>query len=205
MEKKEKKQKSKGLIIILLGLFVANAVLAGLLVKSLSQIRQLEAQFAEMAVEEEELVEDIQTMLPETVYAVSGVTMEIYNSQVTSLEEEITKYNVRWNCEVGENLERKFSVVADENNIGSYDLTLEIYNNDLQLVAEKNCVLKIIEEDVQKKEAVKAIEDISKVPAECLEQVKISVDTKYNGALDALKPEGVAQMQDVVYSVLSGI
>ena len=55
-----------------------------------------------------------------------------------------------------------------------------------------------------KQELAKEITAIEQVSEECLEQVKISVDTEYNGALDALKPEGVAQMQDIIYSVLCG-
>lgn len=202
MRIKEKKLNSK-LSVLLLVLLVANVVLAGMLIKNISKIRQWEAQFAEQTVSENN-AEKIEIMLPDTVYAVSGITMEIYNAQVTSLSDGITRYNVCWKCDVGENLERKFSVTANEENIGTYDLTMEIYNHNLELLAQKACTLKIVEAAEQNKEAAKAVTNVSEVPAECLGQVKISVDTEYFGALEELKPEGVKQMQDMVYSVLCG-
>lgn len=199
-----KKQKTKLPVVVSSVLLLANVILAVLLAQNMKELKQLREQFAETTDVKEENMEKIDVFLPETVYAVSGMTMEIYNRQVTSLAENITKYNVLWNCEVGENLERKFSVTAEEANLGSYDLTLEIYDNHLELVAQKKCILKIVEEDLQKRETAKAITKIFEVPEQCLEQVKISVDTEYNGALEELKPEGILQLQDVVYSVMSG-
>ena len=103
------------------------------------------------------------------------------------------------------NLERRFSVCANEENLGSYELSLEIYNNQLELVAEETCTLVLVEVDLEKKEESRKVLQFSEVPENCLEQVMCSVDTEYNGTFEALKPEGVAQMQDVVCSVLSGI
>lgn len=200
-----KKQKTKLPFVVLSVLLLANVLLAVLLAQNMKELKLLREQFAETTDVKEENMEKIDIFLPETVYAVSGMTMEIYNRQVTSLAENITKYNVLWNCEVGENLERKFSVTAEEANLGSYDLTLEIYDNHLELVAQKKCILKIVEEDLQERETAKAITKISEVPAQCMQQVQISVDTQYNGTLEMLKPEGMAQMQDVVCFVLSGI
>ena len=199
-----KKQKMKLPVVVLSVLLLANVVLAVLIMQNVKELKQLKEQFAETTDMQEENGEKIDIFLPETVYAVSGMSMEIYNRQVTSLAENITKYNVLWNCEVGENLERKFSVTAENENLGSYDLTMEIYDNQLELVAQKKCILKIVEEDLQERETAKAITKISEVPEQCLEQIRISVDTRYNGTLEMLKPEGIAQMQEVICSVLSG-
>ena len=203
MKMKEKKLNSKSILLAVL--VAANVILAGLLLQSISEERSLEAQFSEQTDAAAHVQEEIKITLPETIYVASGITMEIYNSQVSSLGEDIGKYNILWNCEVGENLERKFSVTADETNVGTYELCLVIYNNELQLVAKENCTLAVVEEKISQKEDVEAISNISEIPQACLEQVKICVDTVYNGTLNELKPEGWKQMQDVVYSVLCGL
>ena len=191
----------KNVLIFLL--IVTNLCVAFLLVQKLEEKRALEAQFTPMEELQPEQAELLFT-LPEKIYAVSGVPLEIYNAQVTSLGTEITTYNVLWNCEVGENLERKYSLVPTEEMKGSYPLTLEIYDNFLQLIASHECTLVIGDGNLEKQEAAKHVTTIEELSGQCLEQVKVCVDTEYNGSLDELKPEGVTQMQDVVWAVLSG-
>ncbi len=87
--------------------------------------------------------EEIGLYLPEIYYAATGQTMEIYNQQVTSRCADITKYNVLWSCDIGENLERKYSLTATEEMIGDHELTLSIYDNALNLLAEKTCILRV--------------------------------------------------------------
>lgn len=200
----EKKMKIKPGTVFVLMLLVVNVVLAALLVKNISELKRLERQFSKVVPSEQEQ-EDIQILLPENLYVAKDITMEVYNSQVTGLGADITKYNVCWKCDIGENLERKFAVTADENNLGSYELVLEIYDNELELVASKSCKLILVENDPEKESAAKEISGMEDVPEECMEQVRVCVDTAYNGTLDALKAEGLAQMQDVIYSVLCGI
>ena len=90
--------------------------------------------------------DDIQIYLPETYYAAAGLTMEIYNSQITNQCSFISKYNVRWICDVGENLSRKYSVSATEEMIGDHELKVEIYDNARNLLAEKSTNLKIVDD-----------------------------------------------------------
>lgn len=89
--------------------------------------------------------EEIEIYLPETYYAATGLTMEIYNSQITNKCSYITEYNVLWTCDIGENLQRKFSVSATEDMIGDHELTVSIYDNALKLLAQKSCTLKVVE------------------------------------------------------------
>ena len=196
--------KKRKMLAVAALLIFANIIVMVLLVNMLSEKKRLEEQFADSAVIAEELQEEIQILLPETMYAANGITMEVYNAQITSLGDEINKYNVRWNCEIGENLERRFSVSVNDDNLGTYELNLEIYNNQLELVAEKACTLILTEADESNKEIVNKIQQISDVPENCLEQARCSVDMTYNGTLEQLKPEGLAQLQDIVYSVLCG-
>lgn len=205
MDLNERKKRNVKWTAVVVGIFLAaNILLARLLMQNMKELEPWEAQFSQTTSASEETAEEISILLPETVYAVDGITMEIYNQQVTNLGADITKYNVCWKCEVGENLERKFSVAANGSNRGSYALTMEIYDNALNLVAQKECVLKIIEGNAAKREAAEEVSSLTEVPQQCMEQVKISVDTEYNGTLEELKPEGVEQMQDVIYAVLSG-
>lgn len=94
--------------------------------------------------------EEITFCMPETFYVLEGQMLEIYNHQVTELGDGITSYNVLWECEIGENLERKYSLKAEGGMEGEYPLTLFIYDNGLTLLAEKKCTLKLIKGDTEK-------------------------------------------------------
>lgn len=87
----------------------------------------------------------IEIYLPEVYYAASGLTMEIYNSQITNLGTHIREYDVVWDCEVGEMLERKFSIAALEDLIGEYPLSVTVYDAFGNAVAEKESKLCIVE------------------------------------------------------------
>lgn len=108
--------------------------------------------------------EEMQIYLPEIYYAATGQTMEIYNQQVTSMCADITKYNVLWSCDIGENLERKYSLTATKEMIGDHELTLSIYDNALKLLEEKTCILRVSDgsaEEVPKLYEIKKSEDFS--------------------------------------------
>ena len=87
----------------------------------------------------------IEIYLPEVYYAASGLTMEIYNSQITNQGAHISEYNVLWECEVGESLERKYSLNATSELIGDYPLTVSVYDNTGVLLAEKESTVSVVE------------------------------------------------------------
>lgn len=87
----------------------------------------------------------VEIYLPEVYYAASGLTMEIYNSQITNLGTHISEYNVLWECEVGEMLERKFSVAATDEMLGEYPLTVTIYDAAGIPLAAKESTLSIVD------------------------------------------------------------
>ena len=87
----------------------------------------------------------VEIYLPEVYYAASGLTMEIYNSQITNLGTHIGEYDVVWDCEVGEMLERKFSITATEELIGEYPLTVTVYDAFGNAMADKESKLCITE------------------------------------------------------------
>lgn len=89
--------------------------------------------------------EEIQIYLPETYYVAAGLTMEIYNSQITNKCSYISDYNVRWICDVGESLSRKYTIASTEEMIGDYELKVEVYDTAMNLLAEKATTLKIVD------------------------------------------------------------
>ena len=145
-DKKPGKVKFQILLGILLVFIIAVAVM---LFQVLSMKKDLKPQLEAMStVQKDEMVsesEEIEIYLPETYYAATGLTMEIYNSQITNKCSYITRYNVLWTCDIGENLERKYSLTATEEMLGDHELKVAVYDNALNLLAEKSCTLKVVE------------------------------------------------------------
>lgn len=92
-----------------------------------------------------ESMASMEIYLPEKYYAASGLTMEIYNSQITDQGAHISQYDVLWECEVGESLERKFQITASDDLLGEYPLKVSVYATDGTLLAQKKSTLCIVE------------------------------------------------------------
>lgn len=88
---------------------------------------------------------EIEICLPEKYYAASGLTMEIYNSQITNQGAHISQYDVLWECEIGECLERKFQIAAAEDQIDEYPLTVSVFATDGTLLAQEKTTLCVVE------------------------------------------------------------
>lgn len=87
----------------------------------------------------------VEIYLPDIYYAAAGLTMEIYNSQITNQGAHISEYDVVWETPVGNVQDTKFSVTADETMIGEYPLGVAVYDKGGELLAKKESVLKIVE------------------------------------------------------------
>ncbi len=87
----------------------------------------------------------IEIYLPEVYYAASGLTMEIYNHQITNQGAHISQYDVLWECEVGESLKRKFSVSATDEMIGEYPLAVTVFDTAGNVLARKESTLSVVE------------------------------------------------------------
>ena len=116
-----------------------------MLVRIFSIKKELSVQLDAASIAQEKHTQELKIYLPHTNYAATGLTMEIYNSQITNKCSYITEYNVLWSCDIGENLERKYSLTATEEMIGEHELTVSIYDNELNLLSEKSCILKVVE------------------------------------------------------------
>lgn len=93
---------------------------------------------------DEGLFSSVELFLPEKVYVASGVTIELYNNQVSSLGERISSYNVKWTCAVGKNMQRKFSITGTDELIGSYPLIFTIFDDNGAKVATASTDLEIV-------------------------------------------------------------
>ena len=95
---------------------------------------------------DEGLYASVQLFLPEKIYVAQGVTLELYNSQVSSLGTRIEDYNVKWTCAVGKNMQRKFSITGTEELLGEYPLIFTIFDDNGTQVATTSTTLKIVED-----------------------------------------------------------
>ncbi len=93
---------------------------------------------------DEGLFGGVQLYLPEEIYVASGVTLELYNSQISSLGERIGSYNVKWTCAVGKNMYRKFSITGTDELTGTYPLIFTIFDDNGAQVAKASTNLKIV-------------------------------------------------------------
>lgn len=138
MEKRQNKL-SAFLIMLLALLIIAVGILT-------AHVLELKKQTAKSTTEETTYGESgVEIYLPEIYYVASGLTMEIYNSQITNQGMHISEYDVLWECEVGESLERKYSVTATDEMLGEYPLTVSVFDVDGTLLAKKESVLEIVE------------------------------------------------------------
>ncbi|MBS6396888.1 MAG: SGNH/GDSL hydrolase family protein [Clostridiales bacterium] len=110
------------------------------------EVRKLEEKLDAKGVvqNDEGLFSSIQLFLPEEVYVASGVTLELYNSQISSLGERIESYNVKWTCAVGKNMKRKFSITGTEELLGTYPLIFTVFDDNGAQVVTASTKLKIV-------------------------------------------------------------
>lgn len=138
-----KNQSQNKLLAIMAALLLVLAILVGVLAVNVMQLKkQTNADSTQTSVANGSAVE---IYLPETYYVASGLTMEIYNNQITNVGEHITQYNVIWECEVGEMLERKFSIAAADEMMGKHPLKVTVCDIAGNVLAEKESTLQVVE------------------------------------------------------------
>ena len=138
-----KNSKQGGSFAVIAGLMAVLVILLGILAANVFELKK----FADSGTAQKTTIggSGVEIYLPEIYYAASGLTMEIYNSQITNQGTHITEYNVVWECEVGEMLERKFSIAATDELIGEYPLTVTVYDAAGKALARKVSTLSIVE------------------------------------------------------------
>ena len=100
---------------------------------------------------------NIPAFLPKEICVAVGRTIELYNNQVCLTA---NKYHIQWKCAIGKSMQRKFSITATEEMLeggdldlpkGQYTLTLNLFNDDLELCATLSTVLKILNRSAPKR------------------------------------------------------
>jgi len=138
-----KSQTQNKLLVIMAALLLVLAILLGVLAVNVMQLKKQ----ADSGSVQSTAVGDsgLEIYLPEVYYAASGLTMEIYNSQITNQGTHISEYNVIWECEVGEMLERKFSITATDEMIGEYPLKVTVCDTAGNTLGKKEATLQIVD------------------------------------------------------------
>lgn len=153
-----------------LGSLVAAIIIIGLITYEFYRINQLNetiialksemnSEFEETNEKIDEFKDEVSIYLPDTIYVASGITTELYDSQITSLGEQINNYNVTWVCDIGKNMERKFSITGSDDLIGEYPLQFNVYDNKMNLVATKDTTLSIVYASIPRKISILTIGD----------------------------------------------
>lgn len=80
--------------------------------------------------------------LPPDIYIAEGRTIELYNSQVLI---NAYKYNIQWQCSIGNAYQRKFSITAIAAMVGNtYPLTFNVYDDELNLVGTASSTVHVV-------------------------------------------------------------
>lgn len=96
--------------------------------------------------------------LPSIIYVAVGRTIELYNNQVSWCG-NINNYHFKWDCKVGKALKRKFSVTGTSGTVGDYPLTLTVYDNNMNVIAIKTTIIKIVNNIISNEKNICCIGD----------------------------------------------
>lgn len=87
--------------------------------------------------------DEILAFLPKELNIAVGRTIELYNKQAIWTG-NLDNYHVQWVCSVGRSLDRKWSCKAELGMIGSYNLKMNVYDNNRNQVAVASTVVNIV-------------------------------------------------------------
>lgn len=92
-------------------------------------------------IEQQKQVQNIVSFLPKHIYCAVGRVIELYYDQIVL---NAWKYNIRAICNIGKSLERKFQITGAVSKTGDYALTIEIYDDDNNLLKSLSSTVHII-------------------------------------------------------------
>lgn len=84
--------------------------------------------------------------LPKHIYVAVGRTIEIYHSQVVLNPH---KWNIQFICDCGLQLKRKFQIKGADSIIGDHTLTMNVFNDALDIVASQTAVIHIVKDNIK--------------------------------------------------------
>ena len=83
--------------------------------------------------------------LPSEICVGVGRTIELYNELVC---QNASKYHLHYTCNVGTQYERKYTIVGVQNKIGSYGLTLDVYDDNMKRVWTGTSTVKVVANNI---------------------------------------------------------
>lgn len=89
----------------------------------------------------------VEIYLPDVYYVAAGLTMEIYNSQITNLGSHISEYQVEWTSEY-QGVQIESNKLYIETLVGmekEFPFGVAVYDTEGKLLAKKDSILKIVE------------------------------------------------------------
>ncbi|WP_373836170.1 hypothetical protein [Jeotgalibaca arthritidis] len=91
-----------------------------------------------------ELSDDVLVYLPENICIAVGRTIEIYNRQVV-FTGNIDNVHIAWESTIGKSYGRKWSFKGVSDKVGSHDLTLHVYDNNMRLLKSVKTIVKVVD------------------------------------------------------------
>jgi lysophospholipase L1-like esterase len=152
--KKAQKRNVEKIILVILSIFVLVLLVyefykIGQLNESLAALQtQIDSNYEETNEKLDTYKDEIDIYLPDVIYVAEDITTELYDSQVTSLGEKIDNYNVTWVCDIGKNMERKFTITGTLDLIGEYPLVFNVFDNKMNLIASKSTILSVVDNEI---------------------------------------------------------
>jgi len=86
---------------------------------------------------------ELLAFLPSEICIAVGRTIELYNKQVV-WNGNLDNYHIRWACDIGKAMKRKWSCLGVADKIGNHTLTLNIYDNNMNKVLSASTIVKIV-------------------------------------------------------------
>lgn len=86
--------------------------------------------------------DEVLVYLPNEISVAVGRTIELYNKQVVWAG-NIENYHIQWVSNIGKAYERKWSFTGEVGNIGTYNLTINVFDNNMNLVTSANTTVKV--------------------------------------------------------------
>lgn len=130
---------------VIAALIVVLAVLLGVLAINLKELKKYE----DLSCTEKTTYNHsgVEIYLPDVYYVAAGLTMEIYNSQITNLGSHISEYKVEWTSEYkGAQIESdKLSISTLTGMEREFPFGVAVYDTEGKLLAKKESTLKIVE------------------------------------------------------------
>lgn len=127
---------------------------------------------------EQNNIDEVLVYLPSEICVAVGRTIELYNNQVVWAG-NMDNYHVKWDCLKFKAMKRKFSITATTALIGSYTLTLTVYNNNMDAVGFATTTIKVVPEIIPNAKTVLTIGDSLTNSKQWLPELKILSGDKF--------------------------